>query len=130
MKANRKVRRAARQLFRLCVVDGVLDEARVRQIAQRIATSRRRGAVPILSDFQRLVRLDRGRHSALVESATPLAGSMREEIQAGLARAYGPRLEASFETNPALIAGMRIKVGSDVYDGSVRARLATLEARL
>jgi F-type H+-transporting ATPase subunit delta len=60
----------------------------------------------------------------------PLVGTLREGIQAGLTRAYGPGLEASFEQNPALIGGMRIKVGSDVYDGSVRARLAALEARL
>ena len=55
---------------------------------------------------------------------------MRDGIEAGLARVYGPGLAASFEENPALIGGMRIKVGSDVYDDSVRARLAALEARL
>ena len=92
--------------------------------------SRRRGALAILSDFQRLVRLDSDRHTALVESATPLVPDMREDIQAGLTRVYGPGLEATFAENPALIGGMRIKVGSDVYDDSVRARLAALEARL
>jgi F-type H+-transporting ATPase subunit delta len=130
MKPNRKAKRAARQLFRLCLVDGALDERRARLVAQRTATSRNRDALAILSDFQRLVRLDHDRHTAIVESATPLSGSMREQIQTDLARAYGPRLEASFDENPALIGGMRIKVGSDVYDGSVRARLAALEARL
>jgi F-type H+-transporting ATPase subunit delta len=130
MKANRKVKRAARQLFRLCLVDGALDEDRVRQVTQRIAGSRRRGALPILSALQRLVRLDRDRYTAVVESATPLAGNLREQIRADLARAYGPNLEASFAENPALIGGMRIKIGSDVYDGSVRARLAALEAHL
>jgi F-type H+-transporting ATPase subunit delta len=130
MKANRRVIRTARELFRLCLVNGVLDEGRVRQVVQRIVTSRRRGSLPILSTFQRLVRLDRDRHTAVVESAMPLVGTLREGIQAGLTRAYGPGLEASFEQNPALIGGMRIKVGSDVYDGSVRARLAALEARL
>jgi F-type H+-transporting ATPase subunit delta len=130
MKANRRVIRTARELFRLCLVNGVLDEGRVRQVVQRIVTSRRRGSLPILSTFQRLVRLDRDRHTAVVESATPLVGTLREGIQAGLTRVYGPGLEASFEQNPALIGGMRIKVGSDVYDGSVRARLAALEARL
>src|SRR4029453_10646566 len=130
MKANRRVIRTARELFRLCLVNGVLDEGRVRQVVQRIVTSRRRGSLPILSTFQRLGRLDRARHNAVVESAMPLVGTLREGIQAGLTRAYGPGLEASFEQNPALIGGMRIKVGSDVYDGSVRARLAALEARL
>ncbi len=130
MRANRKVKRAARQLFRLCLVAGRLDEGRVRQVAAGVATSKRRGALPILSDFRRLVRLDSDRHTAVVESATPLAADMRDGIEAGLARVYGSGLAASFEENPALIGGMRIKVGSDVYDDSVRARLAALESRL
>jgi F-type H+-transporting ATPase subunit delta len=130
MKTNRKAKRAARRLFRLCLVNGVMDEARVRQVVQRIAASRRRGTLAILTDFQRLVRLDHGRHSALVESATPLADPLREQIHAGLGRAYGSSLRTSFTTNPALIGGMRIRVASDVYDGSVRARLAALETQL
>ena len=130
MKANRKLTRVARHLFRLCLVDGVLDEGRARLVAERLASSRRRGAISILSEFQRLVRLDADRHTAVVESATPLAAPLRGAIEADLARIYGAGIDATFEHNPALIAGMRIKVGSDVYDDSVRARLATLEARL
>ena len=130
MRANKKVKRVARQLFQLCLVDGVLDEERARQVAQHVARSGRRGALPILAHFQRLVRLDRDRHAALVESAAPLEPRMREDIQAGLTRLYGGGLSATFAENPALIGGMRIKVGSDVYDDSVRARLAALEARL
>ena len=76
------------------------------------------------------MRLDSERNSALVESATPLMPDMRADIQAGLTRVYGPGVAATFAENPALIGGMRIKVGSDVYDDSVRARLAALQARL
>ena len=130
MKARRKVQRAARELFRLCLVDGLVDEGRVRQIAHGLASSTRRGAVPVLADFLRLVRLESDRRTAVVESATPLAAELREDIEAGLARVYGPGVDATFTENPALIGGMRIKVGSDVYDDSVRARLAALESRL
>jgi F-type H+-transporting ATPase subunit delta len=130
MKTNRRIRRTARQLFRLCMVDGTLDADRARRVAQRIAASRRRGALDVLVGFQRLVRLDRGRHTARVESATPLEADLRENVRAGLTSRYGPGLETSFEHNPALIGGMRIVVGSDVYDGSVRGRLAALQARL
>ena len=84
----------------------------------------------MLSDFRRMVGLDCDRHRASVESATSLANDVREDVRAGLARIYGPGLETSFAQNPALIGGMRIRVGSDVYDGSVRARLAAIEARL
>jgi F-type H+-transporting ATPase subunit delta len=130
MRASRRVRRTARALLRLCIVDGVLDQTRARQVAQGVARSARRGALSVLADFQRLVRLDRDRHTVRVESATPLAANLREKIYADLVRAHGAHLETSFEENPALIAGIRIKVGSTVYDNSVRARLAALAARL
>jgi F-type H+-transporting ATPase subunit delta len=130
MKANRRVKRAASQLFRLCLRNGAMDEARVRLVARELADSKRRGALPVLVGFQRLVRLETGRHTALVESAVPLSASVREQISGGLARNYGPNIETSFTENGALIGGVRIKVGSDVYDSSVRARLAALEARL
>ncbi len=130
MKVTRRTRRSARQLFRLCLVDGRLDEGRVRQVARRIGESKRRGAIAVLSDFQRMVRLDRDQHMASVESATSLADDAREDVRAGLARIYGPGLETTFAENQGLIGGMRIKVGSDVYDGSVRAKLAAIEARL
>lgn len=130
MRSTRRAQRAARHLFRLCHVDGLLDDGRVRHAARQLAGSRRRGALPILSEFRRLVRLDRDRHTAFIESAVPLVADLREDVKANLARVYGPGLDASFEENPLLIGGMRIKVGSDVYDDSVRARLAALGARL
>jgi F-type H+-transporting ATPase subunit delta len=130
MKANPRVKRRSRQLFRLCLVGGTLDESRARRVAQRVAASKRRGALTLLSEFRRLVRLDRERHTARVESAAPLGPDMQDSISADLARLYGAGLRVSFEQNAALIGGMRITVGTDVYDGSLRARLAALQARL
>jgi F-type H+-transporting ATPase subunit delta len=99
-------------------------------VAKRLAASNRRGAVAILSGFARLVRLDLDRRTARVESAAPLAPDLRKEIRNGLVRVYGPGLRTMFERNEDLIGGLRIKVGSDVYDDSVRAKLAALAARL
>jgi len=130
MKASRKTRRAARRLFRVCQVDGRPDAERVRLVAQRIAGSGGRGTLAILADLSRLVRLDRDGHRAIVESATPLPDDLRIDVQTGLARVYGQGLDTSFEVSPGLIGGMRIRVGSNVYDASVRAKLAALEARL
>jgi F-type H+-transporting ATPase subunit delta len=130
MKASKRTRRTARRLYRLCQVDGRLNPDRVRLVVRRVAQSGRRGTVAILGDLLRLVRLDRDRHQAVVESAAGLAEDMRRDVQAGLERAYGDGLETLFDVNPALIGGMRIRVGSDVYDGSIRARLAALEGRL
>jgi F-type H+-transporting ATPase subunit delta len=130
MKSTRKTKRASRKLFQLCATGGELDEGRVRMVAGRLAASSRRGAIQALMAFQRLVRLDRARHSARVESATPLGDGERATILAELARRYGPTLETAFAENPALIGGVRITVGSDVFDGSIRARLMQIQARL
>ena len=129
MKVNRRTKRAARQLSRLCTVNGTLDEARVRVAARHLAGSPRRGAIALLQTFQRLVRLDRDRHTALVESAAPLGSALQEALRQDVARAYGD-VDTAFSENPALIGGIRIKVGSDIYDGSVRARLNALASRL
>jgi F-type H+-transporting ATPase subunit delta len=129
MRTTRRARREARRLYRACVVDGLLDEGRARQVVERVAGARRRGSLAFLSHFQRLVQLDRARHQAVVESATPLPSDLRASVETGVARAYGPGVSTSFADNPALIGGMRVKVGSDVYDGSVRGALLALEER-
>ena len=130
MQTNRRTARAARRLFRLCVVDGMLDENRVRRVVQGGVSVKRRGGLAILSRFVHLVRLDRVRHSARVESAVPLEAELRAQVERGVTQTYGQGLTTSFVVNPALIGGMRIRVGSDIYDGSVRARLDSIDARL
>jgi F-type H+-transporting ATPase subunit delta len=127
MKTSRQTKRNARRLFRLCLVNGFLDEGRTRQVVQRVIKAKGRGDLALLSHFLRLLKLEWARHTAEVESAVMLPGDLRANIQAALDRAYGPGIRASFLHNPGLIGGIRIKVGSDVYDGSVRARLARLE---
>jgi F-type H+-transporting ATPase subunit delta len=76
-----------------------------------------------------LVRLDLERYTARVESATPLAGPEQETLARRLTARYGPQLITTFRDDPALIGGVRIRVGSQVYDGTVRARLNALAAR-
>ena len=127
MKISKHARREAKELFRCCLVDGLVDESRVRQVLQRVVASKPRGYLAILSRFQRLVKLDLERRTARVESAAPLAADLQNSVQASLGRVYGPGLNLTFAQDPSLIGGMRIKVGSDVYDGSIRARLRALQ---
>jgi F-type H+-transporting ATPase subunit delta len=127
MKITKLARREAKDLFRICVVAGLLEENRVRQAVQQVIQAKPRGYVAILTHFLRLVKLDLERRTAQVESATPLSPDLQTQIQTSLARSYGKGLNISFAQNPELIGGMRIKVGSDVYDGSVQGRLAELQ---
>src|SRR4029453_7701436 len=129
MKSTRELKREAKHLFRLCFVNGSLDEDRVRSVLQGILGSKRRGSLPLAGQFQRLVVLDRLSHMAKVESAVPLPEDLQANVQASLVRAYGPELNTSFADNPTLIGGMRIRVSSDVYDGSIKGGLDALENR-
>jgi F-type H+-transporting ATPase subunit delta len=127
VKISKQSRREAKELFRCCLVNGLLDEARARNAVQRVIQAKPRGYIGILSHFQRLVKLDLDRRTAQIESATALSPDLQSRIQADLVRLYGLGLSISFAQNPVLIGGLRIKVGSDVYDGSIQARLAALQ---
>ena len=127
MKSNKRAKRQAKQLFSFCRVGSLLDEDRTRQVVQRVIASGRRDCPAILAYFLRLVRLDLAQHAANIESASPLAANLQSSIQASLLRHYGPGLNMTFNLRPSLIGGMRIQVGSDVYDGSILARLTAFE---
>jgi F-type H+-transporting ATPase subunit delta len=126
---TKQAMREARQLFRLCLVRGTLDEGRVRQVAQSVIQLRRRGYLTLLDCFRRLVKLDRDRHTARVQSAEPMAEDLQTSVQADLERIYGPGLTTLFVLNPSLIGGMRVQVGGDVYDRSVQHGIAELKKR-
>src|SRR5262245_10853428 len=124
MKITKQARRDAKELFRTAQVSGVLDENKVRQVVEEVLATKPRGYVAILAHFQRLVKLDIDRRTARIETVTPLDPAQQSGVKSALAKRYGAGLTFSFAQNPVLIGGMRIKVGSDVYDGSVQSRLA------
>ena len=127
MKTRKQTMREARHLFRLCLANNSLNDDNVRQVVRNILKSQRRGHVALAHEFERLVRLHRLQHEAQVESATPLPPEVQANVQVSLIRTYGPELNMSFVENPSLIGGMRVRVGSDVYDGSIKAGLAALK---
>ena len=130
MKISKQARRSAKELFLACRPNGVLDETRVRQVVQQVIQAKPRGYFAILSHFQRLLKLDVEKRTARVESPVPLAQGQQETIKANLTRRYGDGLSFAFAQNPKLLGGLRVQVGSDVYDGSIQARLADLAAGL
>jgi len=129
MKTARQLARDAKELWRFCLVDGSVDQNRARRVADNLADSPRPGALAIGRAFLRLVKLDAARRSARIESASPLASDLRAAVESGLARRYGQQTTATFVVDPSLIGGMRVTIGSNVYDGSVRGELTALEAR-
>lgn len=128
MRTSKQARRDAKTLFKACQTNGLLDDNRVRKAVSDVIAQKPRGYVDILAHFQRLVRLDVERRSGRIESAAALPEPLAQSVRASLAKRYGQGVEISFAVNKDLIGGMRVKVGSDVFDGSVRARLNELEA--
>jgi len=126
MKTARQSAREAKQLFRFCLLEGNLNEDRIRLVIERVLQTKRRGYLPLLEQFARLLRYEYERHTAEVESAIPLPADLQRQVENRLTDVYGAGLSLEFSHEPALLGGIRIKVGSDVYDGSVRFGLASL----
>ncbi len=126
MKIPREAASTARRAFRMCMEDDRLDEDKLRKVIRKIGSAKPRNYQAILHTLLRLTRLELARRQVLVESATPIDGATRERVETGLRQKYGDDLTFEFNVDPGLIGGMRIRVGNDVWDGSVNARLTRL----
>lgn len=130
MKLDKDSRKLSKQLFSASFKDGRLDSKRAAAIAKEVASSKPRNALGILKEFQRLVRLEVAKHHAVIESAVELDDDMTKQLTSSLKAKYGKDLSTEFKVSPELLGGLRIRVGSDVIDGSVRERLNSLEKEL
>jgi len=129
MKLSREARRQSRELFELAMVDGRLDTRRLETVFSGLAERKPRSYLQILKELARLVRLEVGRHHAVVESAAPLEPATAREYEDSLKKRFGA-LSTEFRQNPALIGGLRVQIGSDVWDGSVQARLEAIKNQI
>jgi F-type H+-transporting ATPase subunit delta len=126
MKITKQARQDAKHLFRSCLVADRLDEERVRQVVHAVIARKPRAYLAVLAHFERLLRLEVNRRTARVDSVGPLDPALQARMQTALQKQYGGGLVFSFRQEAGLIGGLRVRVGSDVYDGSIRARLNQL----
>lgn len=130
MKINKETRQVAKELLRASFVDGKLDSGRVSSLLKSLIEKKPRHYIQAIEAYQRLIRLEVEKRTATVETATELSPEAGQEIVANLKRRYGNDLTARFVVSPELLGGMRIRVGSDVWDSSVRNRLQRLQQQL
>ena len=126
MKLNKELRKVCRQLVRSSFTGGRLDGAKVSTIVQSVADKKPRYYLDILKNYQRQIRLEVAKTHAVVESALPLSPEAAGRITGDLRAKHAADLTTEFKVAPDLIGGLRIKIGSDVWDGSVRHRLDRL----
>lgn len=84
----------------------------------------------IALQFHALVNARAGVSDAIVYSAFPIDAAQLAEVVAALEKRFGRKLDASVELQPELIGGVRVVVGDEVLDTSVKARLEQMKAAL
>ncbi len=130
MKINKESRRLSRELIRASFTDGQLDGGRVAALVKSLIDKKPRNYMNVLGEYKRLLRLEVEKRTAVIESASELSPEVAVSTVENLKRKYGSDITTSFVVNPELLGGMRIRVGSDVWDSSVRNRLQRLQANL
>ncbi len=124
--AKKQVLETARQFFKLSLVDGSLSDDRVAGVLQYIEKHRPAQAVAVLKAYARLVAAEVARGQAVVEHAGVAQSAALDAVSAALSRKYGRPVTWVAKRNDALIAGLRVRVGDDVYESSVAGQLAAL----
>jgi F-type H+-transporting ATPase subunit delta len=130
MKINKETRQLARGMLKASFTDGQLDEGRISALVKSLIKKKPRNYIKALDAYKRLLRLEIEKRTATIESTVELQAEAAREVVENLKRRYGTDLTPRFVTNPDLLGGMRIRVGSDVWDSSVRNRLQRLEQQL
>ena len=103
---------------------------RIRSLIDLLIDRKPRYCIGVLKNYRRLLRLELEKRSARIETASEIGSAIGSELVANLKKKYGSDLTAEFVVDPQLLGGMRIRVGSDVWDGTVRGRLERLQQQL
>ena len=130
MKINKEIRRLSREMLRASFTDGQLDLGRISSLVDSLIAKKPRNYIDVLKNYRRLLRLELEKRQAKIETANEVDSATSSELVSNLKKKYGGDLTAEFIVNPELLGGMRIRVGSDVWDGTVRNRLERLQQEL
>jgi F-type H+-transporting ATPase subunit delta len=130
MKINKEIRRLSREMLRASFTDGQLDPGRIASLVDSLIARKPRNYIGVLKNYRRLLRIEAEKRRARIETASEVDRETASRLVTNLKKKYGSDLTAEFVVNPQLLGGMRIRVGSDVWDGSVRSRLERLQQQL
>jgi len=130
MKVNKEIRKLSREMLRASFTDGQVDRGKIASLVQSLIAKKPRHYLDILQHYKRLLRLEIEKRHAKIESATELSPKASFDIGARLKKKYGNDLTTEFIVDPALLGGIRVRVGSDVWDGTLSNRLERLRQEL
>jgi F-type H+-transporting ATPase subunit delta len=103
----------------------------LRNFLRTVIDNGRLAALPVVaSQFHELASRSQGVAEASVESAFPMDAAQLNELLVSLEKRFGQKLTATVHIEPSLIGGVRVTVGDEVLDTSVRARLDRMKTTL
>ena len=126
MRADKKTRLLAKQLFKLSVVNGAVSAEQVTGVLGYVEKTSPRQAVTLLKLYHQYIATELAKSEAVVEHAGPVSDAALQAIGAAMTKKYSRPVTASAKANPKLLAGLRVRIGSDVYESTVAGQLANL----
>jgi F-type H+-transporting ATPase subunit delta len=126
MAANKQVHSLARSLFKLSFANGVISAEQVGGVLAYVEKHKPVHATAVLKAYHRLVAVELAKSQAVVEHAGAVSDATVAGIAAVMTKKYGRTVVASTRKNDSLLAGLRVRVGDDVYESSIAGQLAGL----
>ncbi len=123
---KKQVQQLAKELFKISVVDGAVNAERVSGVLQYVEKHRPAHTLAVLHAYQRLVAAEIARGQAVVEHAGPITPATLASIESSMSKKYGRKIATVTQPNDKLLAGVRVRVGDDVYESSVAGQLGAL----
>lgn len=128
MRADKKTKALAKQLFRLSVVNGAVAPDQVAGVLGWIEKHSPRHVLTLLKLYRGYITTELAKSRAIVEHAGPVTDATLKMIEGAMTQKYRRVVTATAKPAPKLLAGLRVRVGSDVYESSVAGQLATLSS--
>ena len=125
---HKQAQQLARRLFKLSLVDGLVSPELVAGVLEYVEKHQPANPVMVLKAYHRLIATELAKSRAFVEHAGSLGDPVLRSIAAAMTQKYHRPIAAVARPNPALLAGLRVRVGDDIYEASVASQLATLAA--
>ena len=126
MTRNRKVLQFAKKLVEMSREDGVVTETRVGEALAGLRQVKLRHRPLVLKAYLHYIRRAVAEQTALVATPSRLDTDALAAIESGFSQLYGRPIQAVAQSDAGLIAGIRVRIGDDVYDASVAGRLKRL----
>lgn len=120
----------AKSLLKISLENGQFSEERAAAVLQSLENNPPRNYALVLKEFLKLVKREVANSTAAVEHAGEISASALEAIKVKFTAHYSRNINVTTSQNDSLIAGIRVRVGCDVYDSSVAGALNELEATL